>query len=231
MATRQGMTSRAAGPARKRQVRTGRQEEHSTVARIVESLKRDLINGTLGADTLIVESQIGARFGVSKTPAREALLRLSEMGFVSVIPGKGYTVTKLSWQQIRDLFEVRLLLESSAIELAATRASAADVATLEAAAVAPGRGTLSIEELLVANLTFHRAMWKATRNERLVQMISGVMDDLMRAMHTAMLSEDIDEMVRQHVHLTDLIARKQVAEARAAMIEHVDMTRRRLLDL
>ena len=89
----------------------GHSEEQSTAARIVEALKRDLINGTLGSETLIVESQIGARFGVSKTPAREALLRLSEMGFVSVIPGKGYTVTKLSWQQIKDLFEVRLLLE------------------------------------------------------------------------------------------------------------------------
>ena len=62
-------------------------------------------------------------------------------------------------------------------------------------------------------------------------MISDVMDDLMRAMHTAMLSEDTEQMVKQHLHLTDLIARKKVAEARAAMIEHVDATRRRLLDL
>jgi DNA-binding GntR family transcriptional regulator len=231
MATRQGIGSRAAGLVRKRRAHGGRSEEHSTAARIVEALKRDLINGTLGSETLIVESQIGARFGVSKTPAREALLRLSEMGFVSVIPGKGYTVTKLSWQQIKDLFEVRLLLESSAIELAAARATATDIAALEAAAALPDRTALSIEELLDANLAFHRTIWKATRNARLVQMISDVMDDLMRAMHTAMLSEDTGQMVQQHLHLTDLIARKKVAEARAAMIEHVDATRRRLLDL
>ena len=47
-------------------------EEQSTVARIVERLKRELINGTIGPDSLTVESQIGLRFGVSKTPAREA---------------------------------------------------------------------------------------------------------------------------------------------------------------
>ena len=206
-------------------------EEQSTVTRIVESLKRELINGKLGPDTMIVESQIGLRFGVSKTPAREALVRLNEMGFVSVIPGKGYTDSKLSWQQIKDLLEARLVLESAAIELAAARATASDIAALKAAATLPKRKSLSIEELLDANLQFHCTIWKATRNKRLVHMASEIMDDLMRAMHTAMLSEDTAQMVEHHLQLTDLIARKKGAEARAAMVEHVDATRQRLLSL
>jgi DNA-binding GntR family transcriptional regulator len=214
----------------KRRVRARSGEEHSTVARIVEALKRDLINGTLGPETLIVESQIGARFGVSKTPAREALVRLSEMGFVSVIPGRGYTVTKLSWQQIKDLFEVRLLLEAAAAELAAARATPADIGALKTAAMLTNRAELSIEELLDANLRFHSTIWKATRNARLVQIASDVMDDLMRAMHTAMMSEDTEQMVEQHLQLAALIQQKKSAEARAAMIEHVDATRRRLLE-
>ena len=213
---------------RRAQARGG--EEHSTVARIVEALKRDMISGVIGSEALIVESQIGARFGVSKTPAREALVRLSEMGFVSVIPGRGYTVTKLSWQQIKDLFEVRLLLEASATELAAARATAADAASLKAAAALPNRAALSIEELLDANLKFHVAIWNTTRNARLVQLASEVMDDLMRAMHTAMMTEDTEQMVEQHLQLASLIGQKKVAEARACMIEHVDATRRRLLE-
>ena len=204
-------------------------EEQSTVARIVEGLKRELINGTLGPDTLIVESQIGLRFGVSKTPAREALARLSAMGFVTVLPGRGYTVTKLSWQQIKDLFEARLLLECSAVELAAARASADDIAVLKSAAVLPKKKSLSIEGLLDANLRFHTAIWKATRNERLVAMLREIMNDLMRAMHSAMLSEDTSQMVEQHLQLTDLIARKNAAGAHAVMSEHVDATRLRLL--
>ncbi len=161
----------------------------------------------------------------------QALLRLSEMGFVTVIPGKGYTVTKLSWQQIKDLFEVRLVLECAAIELAAARATAADIAALEEAALIPTAPSLSIEKLLAANLAFHYAIWKASRNERLTQLVSDVMDDIMRAMHTAMLSEDTQQMVGRHRALTGLIARKEAAAARAAMAEHVDATRRRLLDL
>lgn len=216
---------------RKSAVRPAAAEEHTMAVRIVETLKRDLINGTLAPDQLIVEAQIGARFGVSKTPAREALLRLSEMGFVTVIPGKGYTVTKLSWQQIKELFEIRLLLECSAIELAVARATPADIEELKAAAVLPRRPSITVESLLDANLKFHRTIWKATRNERLVQMVSGAMDDLMRAMHTAMLSEDTDEMAKQHLELTALIAKKQPVEARAAMAEHVEATRCRFLNL
>lgn len=216
--------------ARKAQARRGG-EEHSAVTRIVEALKKELISGVLSPDTLVVELQIGKRFGVSKTPAREALVRLSGMGFVSVIPGKGYTVTKLSWQQIKDLFEIRLLLESSAIELAVARATPADIAALKSAAMLADNKLLSIEELLDANLQFHSIIWQAARNKRLVQMASQTMDDLMRAMHTAMMSEDTELMVEQHLHMTDLIARKKSAEARDAMAEHVDATRRRLLGL
>ncbi len=206
-------------------------EEYSAASRIVEALKKELISGVLSPDTLIVESQVGKRFGVSKTPAREALVRLSEMGFVSVIPGKGYTVTKLSWQQIKDLFEVRLVLECSAIELAVARATSQDVEALKAAAVIPKKRELSIEGLLDANLKFHSIIWRATRNARLEQLASETMDDLMRAMHTAMLSEDTHEMVEQHLVMADLIAHKKSEQAREAMAEHVDATRRRLLGL
>lgn len=199
--------------------------------RIVEALKKDLITGALQPGTMIIESQVGARFGVSKTPAREALLRLCEMGLVAVMPGKGYSVTKLSWHQIKNLFELRLLLEAKSAELAAARATEAEVAALESMAVKPRQKKLSVDGLLDYNLNFHRMIWQATRNERMVQMLLEVMEDLMRAMHTAMLTEDADEMVEQHLELVALVAARDSAGARRFMETHVDTTRRRLLDM
>ena len=90
---------------------------------------------------------------------------------------------------------------------------------------------MTVEELLESNFNFHRIIWKTTRNERLVEVLSDVMHDLMRAMHTAMLSEDTEQMVEQHLTLTALIRNKDATGARRAMEEHVDATRRRLLDL
>ena len=105
------------------------------------------------------------------------------------------------------------------------------MAALKTAAMLPRKSSLSIEGLLDANLQFHAIIWRASRNERLAQLASQTMDDLMRAMHTAMMSEDTEGMVEQHLQMTDLIARKKAKEAREAMIEHVDATRRRLLGL
>lgn len=128
----------------------------SAADRIIEALKRDLITGVLEPGTLIIEAQVGARFGVSKTPAREALLRLAEIGLIEVMPGRGYVVTKLSWQQIKDLFELRLHFECTAVELAAQRASPAETADLKRLAIRPRQKALGVEALLDYNLEFHR---------------------------------------------------------------------------
>lgn len=208
-----------------------RTEDQSISNRILESLKRELINGTLAPGAVIVEAQVGARFGVSKTPAREALVRLSDMGFVTVLPGKGYTVTKLSWQQVKDLLENRAILEAAAAGLAATRAVPADIEVLKAAAVRPLDESLSIEDLLDANLEFHRAIWHATRNAQLEQLLGGIMNDLMRTMHTAMLTEDRETMAGEHLELTRLIEARKSGEAGEAMTAHIDAARRRILDL
>src|SRR5262249_47484792 len=139
--------------------------------------------------------------------------------------------TELSWKQIKDLFEIRLILECAAIELATARAGTAEVAALRAHAVRPRQHRLGIEQLLDYNLAFHQLIWTAARNQRLVRQLCDVMQDLMRAMHKAMLSEDTQEMVEQHMQLADLIAARDAGMARKAMEGHVDATRRRLLDL
>lgn len=207
-------------------------EEDQTIAnRILKTLKWELINGALAPGSVIVEAQVGARFGVSKTPAREALVRLSDMGFVTVLPGKGYTVTKLSWQQVKDLLENRTILEVAAAELAAIRAGPGDIKAMKAAAVLPLKKDISIEELIDANLQFHRLMWQATRNAHLAQLLNGIMNDLTRTMHTAMLTYHGEEMAKEHLTISKLIEERRGEEIRGFMATHIDATRRRILDL
>ena len=199
-------------------------------ARIVEMIKRDIVNGTIGADEMVVESALAARFGVSKTPVREALLRLDQMGLVSVIPGRGYTVTKLSWKEVRDLYEVRLHLEGICAELAAQRADPATVARLVEIADRPLAGEQTVESLLQCNFEFHEAVWQASRNDRLVMILTGVINDLMRAMQTAMHFENIAELVAQHRKLAALIGAQDAVGARQFVQDHIRATQRRLLE-
>jgi DNA-binding GntR family transcriptional regulator len=199
-------------------------------ARIVEMMRRDIVNGTIGPDEVVVEQALAARFGVSKTPVREALVRLHQMGLVSVIPGKGYTVTKLSWKEVKDLYEVRLAMEGIAAELAAQRADAATVAQLMKIAERPLHVDATVDRLLECNFEFHEAVWQASRNDRLVLILTQVIHDLMRAMHTAMHLENVPELVSQHRALTEFIGRQDAAGARQFVQDHIRSTQRRLFE-
>ncbi|MCL4186683.1 MAG: GntR family transcriptional regulator [Rhodobacteraceae bacterium] len=199
-------------------------------ARIVELMKREIVNGTIGPDEVVIESALAARFGVSKTPVREALLRLHQMGLVSVIPGKGYTVTKLSWKEVKDLYEVRLAMEGIAAELAAQRADPATVTQLMRIAERPLYTDASVDTLLQCNFEFHQAVWQASRNDRLALILTQVIHDLMRAMHTAMHFENAPELVAQHRALAELIGRQDPAGARQFVQDHIRSTQRRLFE-
>jgi GntR family transcriptional regulator, rspAB operon transcriptional repressor len=90
-----------------------------------ERLRDDIIRWRLAPGTPLGEVELAARLGVSRTPVREALLRLTAEGLVSTDSGRSATVSEVSLDHIRDLFELREALEMQAARLAARRRDAA----------------------------------------------------------------------------------------------------------
>ena len=86
------------------------------------SLRADIIDGELPPGTVLAEVEQAARLGISRTPLREALSRLSSEGLTTPHQGRGVVVTDISLDQLEDLFAVRLPLECAAVELATARA-------------------------------------------------------------------------------------------------------------
>ena len=85
---------------------------------------------------MLFEGELAERFGVSKTPVREALSMLRARGFVEVIPYKGYLVSQISLADVQDLFEARIVLEEAIAGLAAERINDETVGSLEEMACA-----------------------------------------------------------------------------------------------
>ena len=90
-------------------------------------LMRDSVFGRIRADILacaltpgriLQEKDLAARYAVSKSPVRDALLRLQEQGLIEVMPRKGYRVLPISLSDARDLYETRILLEKASIKRA-----------------------------------------------------------------------------------------------------------------
>src|SRR4051794_9147338 len=87
-------------------------------------LEDEIVSGAIEPGVVLRQEQLSERFGVSRTPIREALRRLAALGLVSFVPNRGVRVRTLSREELREAFLVRAELESLATELATPRLGA-----------------------------------------------------------------------------------------------------------
>jgi DNA-binding GntR family transcriptional regulator len=92
---------------------------------VIERLCEGIIDGTIELGSLLSEKQMAEHFGTSKTPVREAFAHLQSLGLIEVLPQKGGIVFRPSAEQVRELCEVRLELEASALRHSVERNRAA----------------------------------------------------------------------------------------------------------
>ncbi|MCI0705756.1 MAG: GntR family transcriptional regulator [Planctomycetia bacterium] len=97
---------------------------------IVRVLLTDIFHGRLRAGERLVTESLSKRFGVSHTPIREALIELGGMGVVDLLPNRGAVVRRMTARNVREVLQVRKLLECEAVRGAAKRADRARVKTL-----------------------------------------------------------------------------------------------------
>ena len=95
-------------------------------AALVQSLLADVFSGRVRAGDHLVTQELAERFGVSHTPVREALIALAGMGIIELLPNRGAIVRRVSRQEVREVCQVRRLLECEATRLACGRIGLAD---------------------------------------------------------------------------------------------------------
>jgi DNA-binding GntR family transcriptional regulator len=130
-------------------------------------------SGELPAGTRLIETGLAERFGVSRTPVREALKRLEAQG-VAATKGRRLVVASLDHDQLGELYEVRGVVEGLAARLAARHAAPEEIAVLRGMVKADRMLVDSPRELARANKRFHRQMHRASHNRYLNQMLQGM---------------------------------------------------------
>ncbi len=141
--------------------------------RAYNHLESAILTGRLKPRERLVEKALAERLGMSRTPIREALRRLEERGMVRILPHRGAVVSDISPSDVENIYAVRSYLEVFAARLAAQRISRAGltwVAGMEAvhAKLAGGR---DVRSLMLTNDRFHDAIYGATENPCLVELI------------------------------------------------------------
>jgi DNA-binding GntR family transcriptional regulator len=104
-----------------------RREQGTLAGRAYRLLKHAIVRGELPEGGFLVESEILARYGIGRTPFREACNRLHNEQLLEVVPRRGYLVPELTFRGVRDLLEARILIEGMGGELAAHLAEPAEV--------------------------------------------------------------------------------------------------------
>lgn len=145
---------------------------------VLNTLKESILSGQLACDTPLIESQLAERFGVSKTPVREALLRLAQAGLVDLAHTRGATVHTPTRRETRDIFELRILLEPQALAAAAPYLKASD---LEESASLLRQAQSALKKKDVAalsrlNIEFHRSLYAECPNRILVGWLDSLSD-------------------------------------------------------
>jgi DNA-binding GntR family transcriptional regulator len=137
--------------------------------RVVRTLRPAILSGELPRGMRLIEEEIAARLGVSRGPVREALAILQHEGLVTVQPRRGATVVGVTERDIRELYGLRLLLETHAAELAAVNARPEDVeylAGLSDRLSERARGA-RLDTLSAVDIVFHRHLFVMANQRRL----------------------------------------------------------------
>ena len=191
------------------------------------ALRDDILSGVLKPYHRLTEVTLADRLNMSRTPVREAVKRLLIEGFLTRAPGEGLRVTGLEPDEVQQIFQIRLKLESYGARRAAEHATAQEQAELHQladlmTAQTPPKTDMDFEVISNANAAFHRTIMLAAKSPRLGAMMSLVIN-LGLVPRTYRMYGDHD-MIRQsrHYHnIAEAISARDSDWAEAAMSSHV----------
>ncbi|QTG81606.1 GntR family transcriptional regulator [Arthrobacter crystallopoietes] len=192
-----------------------------------EEVRQRIMVGTLEPGQPLAQSQLAAELGVSLTPMREALRRLDAEGLVYIDAHKNARVATLSATEAKYLFEVRERMDPMAAALAAERRTDSDIVRLkEAAARLKPLADESDLDALTAHREFHRAIYTASHNELLINLLEGLWDKADRYRQVGLKTRkdsaaDRRRVDREHASIMKAIIAGNAAEAERQMLQHV----------
>jgi len=207
--------------------------------RAYDEIKRRIITLELEPGERIDDYQLSVELAFSRTPVREAIFLLGAEGLVDIRTKAGFVVRPLDLVDITHLFEAHVVLAKAVARLAASRATAADIALLsmQAAVVRVAIQDRDYLAITAANAELHRLEAAAARNQHLESMAESIHDQGQRLAYLCFgggggewgeLSEHFDAVCTQHDEMIAALTAHDADEAERVSTAHVRLFRRRV---
>lgn len=195
---------------------------------IYKDIRRSIIMGHRTPGERLDLDALKQSYGTSITPVRDALQMLGQEGLVTIKPRSGYFVTHITLKQLRDLLELREILELAAIERAAVRITDEQLEQLERVhAGYTGEDDESYDRYTDENRQFHYLIAQASGNQELAETIGHLHDRMARFMVMCRVGTHLES---RHALLIEALRTQDAETARQAMLNEINQTRGTILE-
>lgn len=202
--------------------------ENTAKHRIYRTLRREVILGKLAPGERFDVEALARRFETSVTPVRDALQMLSQEGLVNIRPRSGYFVRQVTLGELRDMLELRRILELAAIDRAVLRISDAQIEELrQVHAGYTDDDDLSYERYTDENRRFHVLLAEGSRNAELAETLGHLLDRLARFMVMRQAGRFMED---SHARIIAALVERDLNAARQAMEAEIDSSHDAILD-
>lgn len=197
---------------------------------IYSSIKEDILTCRVLPNSDLREQSLAEKFSVSKSPVRDALLRLEQERLVVVLPRQGYRVAPISIVDAREMFQLRKVLEPACAEAAAQNATDRQVAELESFRSLDGPNVPDV--FIEYNRGFHFAVCRASGNARMARIACDLIEQMERMIRFSVgtvSSNDKTSLVREHGGIIDAIVGRDRRLAATLVRQHVADAEKRVM--
>lgn len=188
---------------------------------ICDILRERIVNLYYKPGDSLNENKLAQEFGVSRTPIREALIRLSEESLVTIIPNTGTRVADINIHDFQKLIEMRLILEKGVAVLAVKNATEEQIQDLERLHDRINRlRDEDISELIECDRTFHRIIEQASQNQLLARFLSIIRNQFFRIQK--LISHKPERMRTDLTKVIEAFKKRNEDEMVQLMVDHVE---------
>jgi DNA-binding GntR family transcriptional regulator len=204
---------------------------------VYQRMKEDIVRGILHPGESVTENDLAARYRTSRTPVREAAARLQHQGLIRIIPNRGYFVSQLTIQGLREIYEYRAAVECACAEMVAST-TIAPAAFEELGQYIRRRRRVDTRaayaEFIQADTAFHVGVARLTQNHLLVRAVSDMRCHMERILFAAIDVVDkgyYQELpANEHSEILQAIRRRDPELARKLMHDHIVLAKNPVIE-
>jgi DNA-binding GntR family transcriptional regulator len=209
-------------------------ERHQTLReKILENIRDAIISGTLKAGSRVSEPDLAERYGISRTPIREAFRQLESEGYLTVIPRRGAVVSEFSQKDVEEFYAIKSILEGYAARRACTKLTPKELERLQAIneRLSELAEQNDIKSFFKIHGDFHDLFIRAADNEKLRELLTSLVTRFQRLRFMSLsLPGRMRISVQEHEKIIDAFNRKDAEAAETLVRKNAEYGGRVLMD-